>query len=419
MSNKTKKVILSIVAVIGIVGVFFLGFFTRELTYSSNQRAVLSILDKYEKYYYYEDENVVDIISDAIFDKYSTYMTKEEYAKVTSEASGKTQGIGVGFTVGSLKISSVPTNSPCDKAGVKVGGTITKISVNSVDKPFSDYDGFMDIIDGVSLGSKVKLTVDYDGEEKTFEVEKQEYKRSYVTYKDNSGTYNFLDDNGMKLSLRSLDSVELENTAYLKYEQFSGKASGVEGSIGQLKTVLSKFQSDGNKNLILDLRGNGGGYMSILSEVAGFFVEPNGTNQVVSIAKDKNSNLKKYYLKNSLYNSYGFENIIVLADKSTASASEVLIGAMLDYDTKNKVTVVLDGYSSGENTLYKTYGKGIMQTTYANFDGSAVKVTTAELYWPKSGVSIHNKGVTVDTSPKVKNAENGDAYEFAINLLNS
>ena len=72
MSNKTKKVILSIVAVIGIVGVFFLGFFTRELTYSSNQRAVLSILDKYEKYYYYEDENVVDIISDAIFDKYST-----------------------------------------------------------------------------------------------------------------------------------------------------------------------------------------------------------------------------------------------------------------------------------------------------------------------------------------------------------
>ena len=71
MSNKTKKVILSIVAVIGIVGVFFLGFFTRELTYSNNQRAVLSILDKYEKYYYYEDENVVDIISDAIFDKYS------------------------------------------------------------------------------------------------------------------------------------------------------------------------------------------------------------------------------------------------------------------------------------------------------------------------------------------------------------
>lgn len=419
MSIKTKKIIFSIVAIIGVVAIFFLGFFVREFTYSKNQRAVLSILDKYEKYYYYEDEKVVDIISDAIFDKYSTYLTKEEYENTIAEASGKKHGIGLAFLVDSLEIISVVTNSPCDKAGVKAGGTVSKISVDGVDKPFTDHEGFFDIMGGISLGSKVKLTVDYDEKTETFEVEKQEYKHSYVTYKDGTGTYNFIDDGGMKLSLRNLDCINIDKTAYVKYEQFSGKASGTDGSVGQLKYALSKFKSDGNKNLILDLRDNGGGYMSILSEVAGLFVEPNGSNQVVSYAKDKNSKIQKYYLKNSLYNDYGFKNIIVLANQNTASASEVLIGAMLDYDSKNKVTVVLEGYQSDESTVYKTFGKGIMQTTYINFDGSAVKVTSAELFWPKSNTSIHKKGVTVDTSTKVKNAENGDAYEFAINLLNS
>ncbi len=418
MSKKAKKVILSIVAVVGVVAVFFLGFFTREFTYSKNQRAVLSILDKYEKYYYYEDENVVDIISDAIFDKYSTYLSKEEYDKMTDEALGKNQGIGVAFLVNSLKIVSVVTNSPCDKAGVKEGGTITKISVDGSDKPFADYDGFFDIIDGVSVGSTVKLTVDYDGEVKTFEVVKSEYKRSYVTYKDGTGTYNFIDDGGMKLCLRNLDCIEADKTAYIKYEQFSGRASGTDGSVGQLKSALLKFKQDGNKNLILDLRDNGGGYMDILSEVAGLFVESNGNNQVVSYAKDKNFKTQEFYVKNNSYSSYGFENLIVLANQNTASASEVLIGAMLDYDTQNKVTVVLDGFKENDKTVYRTFGKGIMQTTYLNFDGSAVKVTTAEIFWPKSNISIHGKGVTTDVSNKVKNAENSDAYEFAINMLN-
>ncbi len=419
MSIKAKKIILSIVAIMGVVAVFFLGFFVRELTYTKNQRAVINILDKYEKYYYYEDENVVDIISDAIFDKYSTYLTKEEYEKNVAEASGKKRGIGLAFLADSLEIVSVVSNSPCDKAGVKAGGTVIKISVDGVDKPFADHQAFFDIMDETSLGSLVKITIDYDGELKAFEVKKQEYKRSYVTYKDGTGSYNFIDDGGMKLSLRNLDCINIDKTAYVKYEQFSGKASGTDGSVGQLKYALSKFKNDGNKNLILDLRDNGGGYMSILSEVAGLFVEPSGSNQVISYAKDKNSKIQKYYLKNSLYNDYAFENIIVLANQNTASASEVLIGAMLDYDSKGKVTVVLDGYQSGENTVYKTYGKGIMQTTYLNFDGSAVKATSAKLFWPKSNISIHGNGVTVDTSTKVKNAENGDAYEYAINLLNS
>lgn len=419
MKSKLKKILIPIICVIGSVAVFFLGFFTRELTYSNVQRAVLSILDKYEKYYYYEDENVVDIISDAIFDKYSTYMTKDEYEAIKTEASGETQGIGVGFNVGSLKIVNVTTNSPCDKAGVKAGGTIVKLSVNGVDKPFSSYDEFFDIMDCVQVGETVNLTVNYDGEETSYSVKKEEYKRSYVTYKDNTGTYNFLDDGGMKLTLRNLDNVVVPKTAYIKYEQFSGRASGNDGSVGQLKSALERFKSSGNKNLILDLRDNGGGYMDVLCEVAGLFVEKSGDKQVVSVAKDKNNKVSKFYVKNNAYSSYGYENIIVLANQNTASASEVLIGAMLDYDTQNKVTIVLDGYLENGETVYKSFGKGIMQTTYVNLDGSAVKVTTAEIFWPKSNISIHQKGVTTDISTKVKNAVNGNAYEYALNLLNN
>lgn len=419
MKLKGKKILIPILSVVLSVFVFFLGFFTRELTYSPNQRAVLSILDKYEKYYYFESDNVVDQISDAIFDKYSSYMTKEEYQKVTSEASGKNKGIGVSFNLGSLKIVSVITNSPCDKAGVKVGGEIVKISVDGQDKPFSKYEEFLNIIDGVTLNQNLILTVDYDGVEKSYALKKSEYMRSYVTYRDSTGTYNFIDDGGMKLTLRNLDNLTVSKTAYIKYEQFSGRLGGNDGSVGQLKTALQKFKQSSYKNLILDLRNNGGGYMDILSEVAGLFVQKSGDKQVVSVAKDKNNKIENFYVKNNAYSSYAFDNIIVLANQNTASASEVLIGAMLDYDTENKVTVVLDGHEENGQTVYRTFGKGIMQTTYQNLNGSAVKLTTAEIFWPKSNISINGIGVTTQTSNKVKNAVNGNAYEYAINLLNN
>ena len=159
--------------------------------------------------------------------------------------------------------------------------------------------------------------------------------------------------------------------------------------------------------------------MKILSEVAGLFVEKESDNQVLCLSKDKYQKETKFYIKNSLYSTYGFEKIIVLANQNTASASEVLIGAMLDYDTQNKLTVVLDGFTENGQTTYRTYGKGIMQTTYLNVDGSAVKLTTAKMFWPKSNISIHGIGITETTSSKVKNATNGDAYQFALNLLNN
>ncbi len=417
MNKKLKKVLIPLICIISAVGVFFLGFLTRQLTYSKNQKAVLNILDKYEKYYYYQDENVIDIISDAIFDKYSTYLSKEEYEKVLKEASGEYYGLGLAFSENSTQIEKVIINSSSYKAGVKVGGNIVKMKSNGQEKISQTADGFISFLDTVSNGELIELTVNYGGEEEVYTVQKTAYKKSYVTYIDADGEYAFIDNGGLSFQKVNQTGLSLNSTSYIRYEQFSGRGSGLDGSVSQLKTALNAFKQKSNKNLILDLRDNGGGYMDILCEVAGLFVERDGNKQVISIAKDKYDKTENFYIKNNLYDSYGFEKIIVLANENTASASEVLIGAMLDYDTQNKVTVVLDGHIKNEQTVYKTYGKGIMQTTYKNLDNSAVKLTTAQIFWPKSNISIHGVGITENTSTKVKNATLGDAFEFAINLL--
>ena len=174
MKLKVKKILIPILAVFGAVALFVLGFFTRELTYSPNKRAVLSILDKYEKYYLFESDDVVDKISDAIFDKYSTYMTKAEYEKYINESNGKNQGIGVSLNLDSLKIVSVVANSPCDKAGVIAGGEIVKLSVQGEDKPFTNHQEFLDVLEGVSLNEDISLTVNYGGVEKAYSIKKEE-----------------------------------------------------------------------------------------------------------------------------------------------------------------------------------------------------------------------------------------------------
>ena len=111
-----------------------------------------------------------------------------------------------------------------------------------------------------------------------------------------------------------------------------------------------------------------------------------------------------------------------MADSGTASASEAFIGACLDYDYRNIVKVVLSRNSKGE---YKTYGKGIMQTTFVNTSvGDALKLTTAKIYWPVSNISIHGVGITENLSgfsdkiyqaPYVENIDYELNYALSLN----
>ena len=153
---------------------------------------------------------------------------------------------------------------------------------------------------------------------------------------------------------------------------------------------------DKKKKLIVDLRSNGGGFMSIMGDVASHFVGvKNGSKVLCAKAVYKDGKVDKFTTPAVDYADYGFEKIIFLANSNTASASEALIGACLDYDYKNVVRVVLSQTKKDEKYVYATYGKGIMQTTFENpFGKDAIKLTTAKIYWPVSEVCIHGVGIT-------------------------
>ena len=420
MKKTTKRILVIALSVLSLVGAFFLGFFTRGLSYSGVQKALFNILDRYYSDYLYSEDNVIDIISDALFDDYSTYYTKEEYDLKKQEALGDRSGLGISFVSPSLKIYNVILNSPAFLQGVKSGGEIKSAIYNGNTINFNTYDDFSTFVQGISDNEDVTYKILYGESLESFTIRKGNYNQSYVTYTNALGTHCYVDSSG-EFELRLCDnSFKLQgDIGYIRYTNFDGRENNKNGSVWQFKNTLDTFKSDGKTKLILDLRDNGGGYMDILTKISGCLIKKQEQNQKIVVVRDKHQFERSYYLENSCYSNYNFEKIIVLANENTASASEALIGAMLDYDTENKLTVIVDGHEENGETVYKTYGKGIMQTTYEYLDGSAIKITTAQIYFPKSNVSIHGTGITTSTSSKVINATNGNALDMAINMLNT
>ena len=171
---------------------------------------------------------------------------------------------------------------------------------------------------------------------------------------------------------------------------------------------MERFRTDGKKNLVLDLRGNGGGSLDVMREIAGYLCKTTEKKPVVAIA-DYGERREKFRANFNVYNEYFTDDsrICVLADNETASASECLIGAMLDYGTITYADVCLSGL--GESA--KTYGKGIMQTTfYLNLlKGDAIKLTTAQIRWPISDTCIHDRGIlSSDGTKRVVKTYGGD-----------
>lgn len=417
MSKKSFNRALTIIIIaLSLVGSYFLGYFSFKWKLSDTEKTVLRILEAYEDYYYFKDENLVDIISDAIFDDYSTYYTPEEYEEVVNKALGENANFGLKFVSETLQIHSVIVNSPCFKSGVTAGGTLVSVTYNGVET-FGKEGKLM--MQELSVGQEVTIKIDYSGTEKSFTITKEEYNESYVTYIGSTGSYYFTDKtSGMQLEKYSNESLSASGVGYIKFSSFNGRSVNDYGSASQMRKVLLKFKEEGNTKLILDLRGNLGGYMDVASLISGMLVEPKQDKQVYSITINRDGKEKHHtFSKDSVIDYSWFEKIIVLADVNTASASEVLIGAMLDYDDKNIVSVIIEGHTEGDQIVYRSRGKGIMQTTYKYNDGSAIKLTTSRVFWPKSRICIHGVGITTNTSAKVHNAVGMDALSYALNIL--
>ncbi len=287
---------------------------------------------------------------DAAGDIYTVYMSRDE-AKDYQAALHGDVGAGIGIEMalrdGYVRVLRTLPDNPAGKAGVKAGDIIYKIDDELVYDKGSEYISTK--LRG-EKGTKVKLTVMRDNEEKSFDLTREEINNvsAYVTYEG--------------------------KTAIITVTRFDDDT----GTIIQ-KIVNSEFKQKGINKVILDLRGNGGGYVSAAKDLLSLWID----SEPILIQKSKNgrdettkSNRGQATLANT--------ETVVLVNGGTASASEIVTGALKDY---NKATLL------GE----QTYGKGVVQTLLDLSDGTMLKVTTARWYTPK-GTSINGEGISPDVT---------------------
>ena len=284
---------------------------------------------------------------DALGDVYTVYMNAEKSENFYNDLHGKVgSGIGVemGLRDGYVRVLRTLPDNPAEKAGILAGDIIFKVDGEEVWSLSSDEIALK--VRG-ETGTEVTVTVVRDGKELSFTM-KRETINNVSAYMEYDG------------STAIIHAVRFDNDTGTNIQK-----------------MAQEFSKKGVKKVILDLRNNGGGYVSAAQDLLSLWID----NQTVLLQKSKHygdstskTSSGKAILKNM--------KTIVLVNGSTASASEIVAGALQDYGL---ATVV------GE----KTYGKGVVQGLFNLSDGGTLKVTTAEWYTPKER-SINNTGITPD-----------------------
>lgn len=423
--RKSKRVFVLVIILTVIVS-FACGYFVNTLVQGRTRRnlnAVVSLIE--EKGIFVtkniqgedlSDDEMLDLIVKTLLasDKYAKYYGKEEYQALKSKNNGNYSNFG--FTIlQSLEVYSVVGNSPAENSGMRVGDKIVSIAKDDQSvTAIEDFSVLNRVLEDSQNASVLTVTVNRNGEQKSFRMEKTEYVASYVKYFDDEKSVNLLTD-GKSAKVSDYDNTENFNlpsdTAMIVLQEFMGDADVQFGG------AIEYMQSRGKTKLILDLRGNGGGRLDILCNIAGYLVKNGGKkNSPIVYSQAKNSEETYYTSFNKYYD--GLQKTVVLCDENTASASECLIGAMLFYGKEE-----LDGNFSIDDVVASkdssghagTYGKGIMQTTYELMSGDAVKFTTAKIYQPDKTTCIQDVGI-VPENP-LNAVDDGDAIKRAIEIV--
>ena len=311
-------------------------------------------------------------------DPYSAYMSPESLTNMQTETSGKFGGLGieVGMEAGVIKVISPMDNSPASKVGLKAGDYIVKINNTQV-----QGKSLMEAVDLMRgpVGTSIEITVRRRGVKKAliFNITRE------------------------IIQVQSVKSELIDNNiGYIRLTSFN------ENSSKQIKEKVNKLNKNKNlKGYILDLRNNPGGLLSQAIKISDFFLE-NG--EIVSTKSRKVSENKKWFAnKGDLING---KTLIVLINYGSASASEIVAGALKDH----KRAIIL-----GENS----YGKGSVQSIIPLKNKGAIRLTIAKYYLP-SGKSISEVGVTPDIEvveglENFKfNSETDNQLNFALKLFN-
>ncbi len=341
------------------------------------------VLDKINKEFV-DDINQSEAMDAAIngvlqsLDPYSAYMTPELYESMQTETSGEFGGLGieVSMEAGVIKVITPMDDSPAAKAGVKAGDYIVRI--NDIQVQGKSLSEAVDIMRG-PVGSDIEITVRRRGERKAliFNITREIIKVASV-------------------KTEILDY----QTGYLRLTSFN------ENSGEQIEDKIKEFKKNKNvKNYILDLRNNPGGLLSQAIKITDFFIND---GEIVSTKSKRKYESRKFFAKKG--DLIDGNTIVVLINYGSASASEIVAGALQDH----KRAIII-----GENS----YGKGSVQSIIPLKNKGAIRLTVSKYYLP-SGKSISEIGV----SPDIEVAEGSEDFrlntdtdnqlQFALKLLN-
>ena len=311
-------------------------------------------------------------------DPYSAYMTPESFKSMQTETSGEFGGLGieVGMEAGVVKVISPIDDTPASKAGLKAGDYIVKIEKTQVQgKTLTEA---VELMRG-PVGSSLEITVRRKGKKKAliFNITREIIKVQSVKSK-----------------------ILNDSVGYIRLTSFN------ENSSQQIKKTVLKFNKNKNLNsFILDLRNNPGGLLSQAIKISDFFLE-NG--EIVSTKSRHTSENRRWFAKKG--DLIDGKSMIVLINYGSASASEIVAGALKDH----KRAIII-----GENS----YGKGSVQSIIPLKNKGAIRLTISKYYLP-SGKSISEIGITPDIEVEESasdfkiNTNTDNQLNFAIKLLN-
>ena len=345
---------------VNILASFAIPALSQSASSSSPAKSELVTNDKLSKIYKIIDTNFVgeysgEVLEDSMYwglvagldDVYSSYMSAEEFTVFNEQTEGQYAGIGAVVTATEderVMVVSPYDGSPAANAGIMPKDII--MEVNGMDTRGAGLDTVVSMMKG-EPGTSVNITLYRESEKRTFDVT---IVRDTITIQ--TITHKMLDNN--------IGYIRLSGFERVTYKQFV--------------TALNSLQADGAEGFILDVRNNPGGLLDVVADICNLLV-PKGN---IVYTEDKNG--EQQFMRSD--NKYLNMPMALLVNGNSASASEVMAGAIKDHEV---------GVLIGE----QTFGKGVVQNIFPLEDGSAVKVTIARFYSP-NGVCIHGEGITPD-----------------------
>ncbi|MFL0083752.1 S41 family peptidase [Tenacibaculum maritimum] len=398
MNKNNLPIYLSIAIVIGILIGYLLNLGQgNNLAFSpkSSKEIKIKRLIDYIQHDYVDTINTDSLLDDAItnmlekLDPHSVYIPKENLQAVTENMQGNFVGIGVQFRMNqdSIMVIHPIKNGPSIKAGIKAGDRILLANKDTLYGKGLRSNQILNVLKG-NPNTNITLQIYRKTIDSLFEVEIQRGK----------------------VNIKSVDVAYMLNDSigYIKLDRFA------RNTYKEFKNALNSLLNKGMTDLVLDLRGNGGGFIDIANQIVDEFLED---GKLIVFTKNNKGRIHKSFATKK----GDFENggLYVLIDQNSASASEIVAGALQDND---KGTII------GR----RSFGKGLVQEEMELGDGSAVRLTTARYYTPtgrsiqkqyksKNNLNIKGFANTIEYSNDIQERyENGELFhKDSIKIIDS